>query len=96
MFTYAWWLSLATCLGIAILAVPVWSLNARKRDRHMIQAADRSARNDSDFRLRTRKILLGRHDRQVNDWRRRDEICLLVGYTLVLGSALMRVIVVPT
>ena len=59
MASMAWWLNLATFLGIAILAVPVWSLNTRKRKLHQVRQADADAGSDSDFRTRTRRILVG-------------------------------------
>ncbi|SNR44446.1 hypothetical protein [Puniceibacterium sediminis] len=92
MFTFAWWLNLATFAGIAILAVPVWSLNSRKRKLHQVRQADQSAEDDSDFRSKTRKILKDMHEKDVAGWRWRDHFCLLVGYVLLLGSAFLRVL----
>ena len=92
MASMAWWLNLATFLGIAILAVPVWSLNTRKRKLHQVRQADADAGSDSDFRTRTRRILSDKHRKNVEDWRGIDQICLIVGYALLLGAALLRVI----
>ena len=87
-----WWLNLATFLGIAILAVPVWDLNLRKRKLHQVQLAENQAADDSDFRARTRAILAERHRQNVADWRRRDQVCLIAGYLLLLGAAAARVV----
>ena len=92
MASMAWGLNLATFLGIAILAVPVWSLNTRKRKLHQVRQADADARSDSDFRTRTRRILADKHRKNVEDWRGIDQICLIVGYALLLGAALLRVV----
>lgn len=92
MFAIDWWLNLATFLGIAVLAVPVWDLNLRKRQLHRVQRADSDADNDSDFRARTRKILSEKHRRNVEDWRWRDQACLLTGYVLLLGAAALRIV----
>jgi hypothetical protein len=92
MASLAWGLNLATFLGIAILAVPVWSLNTRKRKLHQVRQADSDAKSDSDFRTKTRGILADKHKKNVEDWRRIDQICLIVGYALLLGAALLRVI----
>ncbi len=92
MASLAWGLNLATFIGIAILAVPVWSLNTRKRKLHQVRQADADAKSDSDFRTKTRGILADKHKKNVEDWRRIDQICLIVGYALLLGAALLRVI----
>ena len=92
MASLAWGLDLATLIGIAILAVPVWSLNTRKRKLHQVREADAVARSDSDFRTRTRRILADKHRKNVEGWRSIDQICLVVGYALLLGAALLRVV----
>jgi hypothetical protein len=92
MYSFDWWLNLATCAGITILAGPVWSLNRRKRRRHLVRQADAQARDDSEFRTRMRKIFGEKLDGDVNDWRRIDEVCLVFGYSLLLGSAVARVL----
>jgi len=92
MFSFDWWLNLATFAGIAILAIPVWDLNLRKRRLHRVRQADKEAENDSDFRALTRRILFEKHKKNVEDWRRRDQVCLLLGYCLLLGAAATRVV----
>ena len=92
MFSFPWWLNLATFLGIAILAVPVWSLNTRKRKLHQVRSADQNAENDSDFRAKTRAILSDKHKKNVEDWRPIDQFCLVIGYVLLLGASLLRVL----
>ncbi len=83
-----WWLNLATALGIAVLAVPVWSLNMRKKK--LQQVRDALPAEPKAFKDRVRAILVDRHNRDVADWRRIDEVCLYVGYGLLLGSAAAR------
>lgn len=92
MFSFHWWLNLATFSGIAILAVPVWDLNTRKRRLHLVQQAEEQAEDDSDFRTRTRRILAERHKKNVEGWRRRDQVCLFAGYILLLGAAALRIV----
>jgi hypothetical protein len=89
-----WWLDLATLAGIAILAVPVWSLNFRKKK---LQEIRRSLPAEPQtFKHRVRSILSDKRNRDVTDWRQIDEICLTVGYLLLLGSALLRLFVPAT
>ena len=92
MALLTWWLNLATFIGIAVLAVPVWSLNTRKRKLHQVRQTDADAKSDSDFRTKTRGILADKHRKNVEDWRGIDQICLVVGYALLLGAALLRVV----
>ena len=92
MASLAWGLDLATLIGIAILAAPVWSLNTRKRKLHQVRQADADAGSDSDFRTQTRRILAEKHRKSVEDWRGIDQICLVIGYALLLSAALLRVL----
>ncbi len=87
MFSVPWWLNLATFSGILILAVPVLSLNARKRNLHRVKTTDETAANDSDFRKQMRDILSDKQKDSVETWRGIDQICLLLGYILLLGSS---------
>ena len=86
-----WWLDLATFAGIAILAVPVWSLNFRKKA--LKQIRDALPAEPATFKDRVKSILKDKHNRDVTDWRQVDEICLTVGYLLLLGSAVLRLFV---
>ena len=88
-----WWLNLAALLGIAVLAVPTWSLNHRKKKLQEIRKAlpDEAA----TFKDRVKRILKDKRDRDVADWRPRDETCLYTGYLLLLGSAFFRLFVPP-
>jgi len=86
-----WWLNLGTALGIAVLAIPVWSLNFKKKRLQQVRVA--LPEEPSTFRERIKGILRDKHNRDVADWRRLDEICLWVGYGLLLGSSLARLIV---
>jgi hypothetical protein len=88
-----WWLNLASTAGIAILAVPTWSLNFRKKKLKTIR--DALPRDPDSFRARVRAIVEDKWGRDVSDWRRIDEVCLLVGYLCVLGSAVARMFVAP-
>lgn len=88
-----WWLNLASFLGIAILAVPVWSLNFRRKRLTALRKADRDTASDRDFRAEARRLLIDRHRRNVDDWRSIDQACLAAGYLLLLGSALARLLV---
>ncbi|MFT3973919.1 MAG: hypothetical protein QM699_10850 [Amaricoccus sp.] len=85
-----WWLNLAAFLGVAVLAVPVWSLNLRKKRLQRIRDADAAGDTDESFRRRVRAILRDRRERDVAEWRRVDEIRLAGGYLLVFGSAGLR------
>lgn len=86
-----WWLNLAAAAGIAVLAVPVWSLNTRKKRLQQIRAA--LPEPPAAFRDRVRAILREKRNRDVSDWRALDEACLVAGYVLLLGSAFARLFV---
>ena len=90
-----WWLNLASFFGIAILSVPVWSLNFRRKRLQALRDADGANVTDADYRSKARAILIGRHEQHVANWRRIDEICLGVGYALLLGSAALRLVIAP-
>lgn len=92
MWTFAWWLNVASLAGIATLSVPVWSLNKRKRRLLAIKQADHTAKDANDFRKRTRAILVSKQKKNIEDWRSIDQTCLMIGYALLLGSALLRVL----
>jgi len=83
-----WWLNLASLAGIAILAVPAWSLNFRKKRLREIRDALRE--EPVSFRDHVRGILSDKWNKDVSDWRRVDEVCLFAGYALVFISALLR------
>ncbi|HVL19492.1 MAG TPA: hypothetical protein VM422_00665 [Amaricoccus sp.] len=87
-----WWLNLAGFLGVAVLAVPVWSLNFRKKRLQRIRDADVAGGSAETFRRRVRAILRDKRERDAGEWRRLDEICLGAGYLLVLGSAGLRLV----
>jgi hypothetical protein len=86
-----WWLNLASTLGVAVLAVPTWSLNRRKK---RLQAVRRALpETPVTFKDRVRGILEDRRNREVSDWRPIDELCLIAGYGLLLGSSVLRLFV---
>jgi len=95
MLTYPWLLNLASFAGIATLAVPVWSLNKRKRRLQAVKQANLDAKSDKDFRSKTLAILSDKQKKSVEDWRAIDECCLIVGYGLLLGSAFLRIAIPP-
>lgn len=92
-FTLARCLNIASTLGIAILAVPTFSMNLRKKTLSRIEgitqrqtvAGRQSALGD------IAKELQHSAENRVTNWRRIDDICLRVGYFLLLGSAIIRV-----
>lgn len=89
--TLHWWLNLASAAGIAVLSVPVWSLNARKKKLQAVQ--DALPQDPQSFRASVRGILDEKWRRDVAAWRRVDELCLAGGYVLLLGSAVARLFV---
>lgn len=93
MFSVLWWLNLATFSGILILAVPVLSLNARRRNLHRVKTTDETAASDSDFRKQVRVILSNKYKDSVERWRGIDQVCLMLGYFLLLGSSFLRLFV---
>lgn len=50
MFTLQWFLNLASFGGVAILSVPVWSLNFRRKQLHRHKVADREEHDTESFR----------------------------------------------
>ncbi|QFS83450.1 hypothetical protein FIU97_11475 [Roseivivax sp. THAF40] len=86
-----WWLNLASAAGIAVLSVPVWSLNARKKKLQAVQ--DALPQDPQSFRDNVKGILGEKWQRDVAAWRRLDELCLAAGYLLLLGSAVARLFV---
>lgn len=86
-------LNIASFAGVAILSVPTWSLNFRKkrlqRIRDVIDArSNREAGNVIDD---VAAIVHGRRQAGAAQWRRIDEVCLAVGYLLLLGSSAIRI-----
>lgn len=89
-----WWLNLTALVGIAILAVPAWSLNYRKK--RLQEIRDALPEKPANFRDKVRRILRDKRNRDVSDWRPIDELCLFLGYILLLSSALLRLFVPVT
>lgn len=89
-------LSLASATGIAILSVPAFSLNLRKRSLDRITGIvkrrkpgyEGSALDTIAAELETSA------SQKANKWRRVDEICLYSGYFLLLGASLLRVLLI--
>ncbi len=88
-------LNTATALGIAILAVPVLALNTRKKSLAQISniVANRKAGEDKSALDKVAQNLEETAATRANRWRRADEICLYVGYVLLLGSSIARIFV---
>ncbi len=84
-----WWQNAAAFAGIAVLAVPVLSLNRRKKRLQRLRdiVAQRGESGDRRALDRVGEALGRARERDVALWRRADEICLFLGYFLVLGSA---------
>ena len=90
-------LNIATALGIAILAVPVLALNARRKSLAQISdiVANRKTGEDKSALDKVAENLEETAAKRANRWRRADEICLYVGYVLLLGAAILRVFFPP-
>lgn len=89
-----WWLNLASMTGIAILAVPAFSLNFRKKTLARISGiVARRKPGESESALDSiAEELESEAAERAATWRRIDEICLVVGYLFLLGSAVLRVV----
>jgi hypothetical protein len=87
-----WYLDLAAFAGIVILSVPVWHLNRTKKILQRIRDADRAGADDADFRSRVRRIAEEKQGEKLGAWRWWQEACLWLGYGLVFGSALGRLV----
>ncbi|MBB5722829.1 hypothetical protein FHS72_002459 [Loktanella ponticola] len=92
-FTLARCLNIASTLGIAILAVPTFSMNLRKKTLSRIEGITQRQSHDgrqsalSDIA----KELRQNAETRVSNWRLIDDICLRIGYFLLLGSAIIRI-----
>lgn len=86
-------LDISSAAGILILSVPAFSLNFRKKTLARIGAIVRSRRQRGDSGALDTIAAELEEDatRRAHGWRRIDEICLFIGYTLLLGAAIGRV-----
>ena len=88
-----WNLNAASAAGILILSVPAFSLNSRKKSLFRIKnilkrrkpGAETSALNEIAEELEDKAT------ERANNWQLADQICLFVGYFLLLGSSIIRV-----
>jgi len=91
--TWVIFLNIATFFGIAILAVPTISLNKRKKSLQQAnEILDRASQRTSKDPFA--EILSEVQDARgtlAGQWRRIDEICLVIGYFLLLGSSFARI-----
>lgn len=89
------WLDAASFAGIAVLAVPVWSLNRRKRalsrlPRPAPRPTPATRPGEAAADALVDEIRAGATG-WVNDWRPIDDACLRIGYALLLGSSFLRI-----
>lgn len=85
-------LDVAGAAGIAILSVPAFSLNFRKKTLARITRIVQSRKRGEEKRALdtiAAELQLEAAEK-AHRWRRADEICLLIGYLLLLGSAFVR------
>ncbi|MCR9112546.1 MAG: hypothetical protein NXH84_04690 [Rhodobacteraceae bacterium] len=86
------WQNALTFAGVASLSVPALSLNRRKKNlarlkailtrrRDQDTAADRAARRKSEEEANA-----------LSDWRLIDEACLYLGYALIFGASVWRLL----
>lgn len=87
-----WWQNAAAFAGVAILAVPVLSLNRRKKRLQRLRdiVARRGESGDARALDRVSDELSRKRESDVAIWRQLDEVCLFAGYLLLLGSAASR------
>ncbi len=88
-------LDAATAIGVAVLAVPVFSLNFRKKSHTRIDAI-LAARRETGAESALDRIGAALRDERAHDaarWRPVDELCLYTGYLLLLGAAITRIFV---
>jgi hypothetical protein len=86
--------NLASTIGIAVLSVPVFSLDLRKKALFRIDAIIMRRRETGDGRALdaiAREVRDARAARVAN-WRRIDRICLYLGYLFVFGSSIWRLL----
>lgn len=88
-----WWLNCFSFLGILVLSVPTWSLNFRRKKLQKIKDADKNDSSGNNFRSKVRAISRRKREEGVAEWRRVDQVCLFVGYLLLLGSSASRLFV---
>lgn len=87
-------LNIASAAGIAVLAVPAFSLNFRKKTLARITRVvnRRKPGEDKSALDIIAEELESDANQRANRWRRVDELCLVIGYLLLLGSSILRVI----
>ena len=87
------WVNSASTLGIALLAFPALKLNKLKR-RQAAALANLSASQDRNDDLLAAVAQLGVNKRghQVATWSAWDQVCLHLGYALLLGSNILRLL----
>lgn len=86
--------NLFTFLGIAVLSIPVLSLDGRRKKLHDVSriVEGREATGDTPAMNQIGDLLKGRKGKTVSDWRRRDWIALRIGYVMLLGASGSRLI----
>lgn len=86
--------NLASTAGIAILSVPAFSLDLRKKALFRIDRIITRRRETGDTSALDAIAREVREDRaaRVTTWRRIDRVCLYVGYLFVLGASIWRLL----
>ena len=87
-------LNIASAAGIGVLSVPAFSLNFRKKALARIaNIVRRRTPGEEKKALDTIAVELEAEAAQrANKWRKADEVCLFIGYFLLLGASILRVI----
>lgn len=91
--TWVTLLNVSTFIGIAILAVPTLSLNKRKKSLQKVDEILERAQGRAPEDPFT-ELISEVHEARgtlATQWRRIDEICLFVGYFLLLGASFARI-----
>jgi hypothetical protein len=81
--------NLLTFLGIAVLSVPVWALNGRKKRLERIKriVRRRGRTGDAGALDRISQELERKRAADAAEWRRLDEICLYAGYGMLFAGS---------
>lgn len=89
-------LNIASAVGIGFLSVPAFSLNFRKKSLARIASiVGRRMPGEEKKALDTiAQELEAEATQKANTWRRADEVCLFIGYVLLLGASVLRVLLV--
>ena len=87
--TFEWYLNLAAALGILVLSIPIWQLNRNKKILQRLRDAMK-IKDQSDFRAEVGQIAQEKQSDEIASWKLWHELCLWLGYALLMGSAGLR------